>query len=154
MRLDTIKKEQSLNIEEAIGFTGWIKDSLLEPKETLELLEETLQLSCGRLGKLRNTRDFVEGVCELGKGNEFAALRCLKKAAAEEEMRMPWAAYQDPLIEFLESIADLPDDYDDIEDIRTESIAVADAYGHLHPEKFRKVWVKLTEQGKKDGDET
>ena len=152
-RLDAMKKEPSANIEEAIGFTGWVKDSLLEPKETLELLEETLQLSGGRLGKLRDTRDFVEGVCKLSKGNELAALRCLKKAAAEEEMRMPWAAYQDPLIGFLQSIADLPDHYDDIEDIRTEAIAVADAYGRLHPEKFREVWVRLTEKGKKNGDE-
>jgi hypothetical protein len=149
-RLDAIKKEPSVNIEEAIGFTGWVKDSLLEPKETLELLEETLQLSGGRLGKLRDTRDFVEGVCELSKGNELAALRCLKKAAAEEEMRMPWAKYQGPLIEFLQSIENLPNDYDNIENIRAEAIAVADAYGRLHPDKFREVWIKLTQKEKKE----
>jgi hypothetical protein len=149
-RLEAIKKEPSVNIEEAIGFTGWVKDSLLEPKETLELLEETLQLSGGRLGRLLDTRDFVEGVCELSKGNELAALRCLKKAAAEEEMRMPWAAHQDPLIEFLQSIADLSDDHEDIEKIRAEAIAVADAYGRLHPDKFREVWVKLTQKEKKE----
>jgi hypothetical protein len=152
-RLNEIKKEPNANIEEAIGFTGWIKDSLLEPKETLELLEETLQVSGGRLGKLQDTRDFVEGVCELGKGKELSALRCLKKATAEGEMRMPWAAFQDPLKEFLQSIADLADAYENIEEIRTEAIAVADAYGRLHPEKFREVWVKLTQKGKKNSDE-
>jgi len=148
-RLDVIKYDPNANIEEAIGFTGWIKDSLLEPNETLELLEQTLQLSGGRLGKLRDTRDFIDGVCELGKGNEFTALRCLKIAAAEEEMRMPWARYQDPLIGFLKSIADLPADYDSIEDIRTEAIAVADSYGSLHPDKFREVWFKLSQKDKK-----
>ena len=117
--------------------TGWVKDSLLEAGETLELLEQTLQLSKGKLGKLRDTRDFVVGVCELGKGNELIALRCLKLATAEENMRMPWALSDDRLTEFLESLAELG------EDIRAEAVDVADAYGRLHPEKFLQVWEKL-----------
>jgi len=97
-------------------------------------------LSGGRLGKLRDTRDFIDAVCELGKGNKLVALRCLKKAATEEEMRMPWALSDDRLSEFLESLVELG------EDVRAEAVNVADAYGRLHPDKFRQVWNKLREQ--------
>jgi hypothetical protein len=149
-RLTSIREKPSDNIEEARELTGWIKDSLLEPKDTLELLEQTLDVSQGNLGKMRDTQEFVDAVCNLGNEHEVMSLRCLKKASAAEDMRMPWARYQDRLIQFLESIADLPDNYDDIDDIRTEAIAVADAYGRLHPEKFREVWLRLSEKGKKE----
>jgi hypothetical protein len=142
-RLDAIEEEPSKNFEEAAELTGWAKDSLLEPRETLKLLEQTLHLSAGKLGKRRDTREFVEAVCDLGKGNELIALRCLKRAAADDKMRMPWARYQDRLVQFLESVADLPPDYKDIIEIQAEAIAVADAYGRLHPEKFHEIWKKL-----------
>ena len=117
-----------------------MNDSLLEAKETLELLNKTLRLSGGKLGKFHDTRGFVASVCELGKGNELIALQCLKRAAADEELRMPWASYQDQLREFLESLIDAP------KDIRDKAIEVADTYGRLHPEKFREVWNKLKVQ--------
>jgi hypothetical protein len=142
-RLDVIKEKPGENIEEAAEFARWVKDSLLEPKETLELLEQTLEASGGKLGKMRDAQDFVEAVCDLGKGNELIALRCLKEAAADEDMRMPWARYQDRLVQFLEWTLDLPAEYEAIEDIRAEAIAVADAYGRLHPDKFHEIWKKL-----------
>jgi hypothetical protein len=114
-----------------------VEDSLLEPRETLELLEETLDLSGGRIRKMRDARDFVDGVRKLGKGNELLALRCLRKAAADENMHMPWADIQDPLVEFLETMAE------SAEDIRTEAAEVADLYGRYNPDKFREVWEKL-----------
>jgi hypothetical protein len=147
-RLAALETKPSENIEESTKLAGWAKDSLLEPKETLELLQQTLRLSGGRLSKLRDTRDFVASVCELGKGNELIALRCLKMAAADENMRMPWTLSDDLPIEFLESIADLPEDYDDIENIRAEALEVADTYGRLHPDKFRQVWEKLSKKSK------
>jgi len=51
---------------------------------------------------------------------------------------MPWALSDDRLTEFLESLAELG------EDIRVEAVDVADAYGRLHPDKFRQVWEKLS----------
>jgi hypothetical protein len=149
-RLTSIREKPSDNIEEAREFTGWVNNSLLEPKETLELLEQTLDISQGNLGKMQDTQEFVDTVCNLGNKHEVISLRCLKRASAEEEMRMPWAGYQGRLIQFLETIADLPDDYDDIDDIRTEAIAVANAYGRLHPEKFREVWLRLSKKRKKE----
>ena len=47
-------------------------------------------------------REFIGGICELGNGNELIALRCIKKAVADENMREPWARYEERLIEFLE----------------------------------------------------
>lgn len=143
-RIAAIKADPSENLEEAIELTGWGKDSLLDPKETLELLEQTLRISGGKLGKLRDTRDFVAGVCEFAESHELIALRCLKMAAADENMRMPWALSDNRLAKFLESLTDSADN------IRAEALDVADAYGRLHPERFRQVWEKLRNMGCKD----
>lgn len=142
-RLAAIEKNWQENIEETVEFAGWVKDSLLEAKETLELLERTLKLTGGKVGRMRDAQEFVEGVCELGKGNELIALRCLKKAAADENMRTDWVIYEDRLVQFLGQIADLPGDYNDAGNIRTKAIEVVDSYGRLHPNKFREVWEKL-----------
>jgi hypothetical protein len=91
----------------------------------------------GKIGKMRGARDFVKGVSELGKGNELLALQCLKKAATDENMHMPWSDIQDPLVKFLEMINELP------ENVRSVGREVADLYGRYNPEKFRGVWEKL-----------
>ncbi len=131
------------NFKEAVEFTGWVEDSLLESNETLELLEKTLDLSGGKFGQMRDVREFIGRICELGNGNELIALRCLKKATADENMRVPWARYEEKLIEFLEQISALPNDYENVEDILNEAVEVADLYGRLQPDKFREIWEKL-----------
>jgi len=73
----------------------------------------------------------MKGISELGKGNELIALRCLKKATADENMRVTWARYEERLKEFLEQISKLPNDCENVEDILTEAVEVADLYGRL-----------------------
>lgn len=65
------------------------------------------------------------------------------KATADENMRMPWADIQGPLVKFLETMVEAP------ENIRSEAREVADSYGRYNPEKFRDVWEKLS--GVKNG---
>ncbi|MBC8470914.1 MAG: hypothetical protein H8D56_15690 [Planctomycetes bacterium] len=142
-RLEAIRDKPEDNKDEAIEFTGWVEDSLLEPKETLELLEQTLDLSGGKFGEMRDVEEFVGQICELGKGNELVALRCLKKSTADENMRMPWARYEGRLIEFLEQISELSNDYENVKEILSEAVEAADLYGRLQPDKFRKIWEKL-----------
>jgi len=137
-RLAAIKDKKEEKKDEAIELTGWVEDSLLPAKETLELLGQSLDLSYGKIGKMRGARDFVDGVSKLGKGNELLVLRCLKKAAADENMHMPWADIQDPLVKFLEEMVESPEN-----NIRSEAKEVADLYGRYNPEKFRGVWEKL-----------
>ncbi len=136
-RLAEIKEKQEEGKDEAIELTGWVEDSVLPAKETLELLEQSLDLSDGKIGKMRDAKVFIEGVCELGQGNELLALKCLKKAASDENMHMPWADIQDPLVQFLESMVESP------ENIQSEAKEVADIYGRYNPDKFRLVWEKL-----------
>lgn len=136
-RIDAIQNEPKKGLDEAIELTGWVCDSLLPAKETLELLEKTLDLSGGKVGKMRGAKDFVEGVTTLGRGNELLALQCLKKASNEEEMHTPWESIQGPLKEFLERIVDVQPE------IRSAAIEVADAYGRYNPDEFREVWAKL-----------
>ena len=127
--------------EEATGFIKWVSDSVLSAKETLEFVEKTLTVSGGKLSKHENVKAFVEGVCKFGKErNELLALRCFKKAAADESMHMTWSGIQDPLVNFLEAMVDMPGD------VRSVAIEVADAYGRYNPDKFREVWAKLSEK--------
>ena len=124
--------------EEAIGFMQWVSDSVLDGKETLEFVKETLKISGGKLSKHGDSKGFVEGVCKFGKeGNELLALQCFKKAAADENMHMTWSRIQDPLVNFLEAMVDIPGE------VRSAAIEVADAYGRYNPDKFREVWAKL-----------
>lgn len=124
--------------EEAIGFMNWVSDSVLGGKETLEFVEKTLNINGGELSKHGDSKGFVEGVCKFGKeGNELLALRCFKKAAADKNMHMQWSPIQEPLVNFLVAMVDMPGD------VRSAAIEVADAYGRYNPDKFRDVWEKL-----------
>jgi len=133
-RLTAIKDKPKENEKEAIELAGWVEDSVLPAKETLELLEKTLDLSVGKIGELRDAKEFIEGICKLGQGNELLALRCLKKAAEDKNMHYTWSMIQEPLVKFLEALP---------EDARVEGKDVADLYGRYNPDKFRAVWEKL-----------
>jgi hypothetical protein len=133
-RLAAIKSNPTKNEKEAIEFTGWVEDSLLPAKETLELLEQTLNMSGGQIGENRNAEEFVKGVCALGKGNEVLALSSLKRAAADKNMHAPWSRIEEQLVKFLE---ELP------KGARSKGREVADLYGRHNPDKFRGVWEKL-----------
>jgi len=80
---------------------------------------------------MRDVREFIGRICELGKGNEMIALRCLKKATADENMRVSWARYEERLIEFLEQISELPNDYENVKEILSEAVEAGDLYGGL-----------------------
>jgi hypothetical protein len=134
-RLVAIKDNPKENEKEAIEFTGWAEDSVLPAQETLGLLEQSLDLSGGKIGEMRDAKSFVEGISNLGKGYELLALRCLKKAVADKNMNSPWSMIQEPLVKFLE---ELP------EGVRSEGREVADLYGRYNPDKFRGVWEKLS----------
>ena len=136
------KRLATMDKEEAVGFIKWMSDSVLDGKETLEFVEKTLNISGGELSKHGDLQGFVEGVCEFGKekGNELLALRCFKKAAADKNMHMTWSRIQEPLVNFLVAMVDMP------EDVRSAAIEVADAYGRYNPDKFRDIWEELQER--------
>lgn len=142
MRLEAVAKEPEENIEEAVEFLGWVKNSPLEEKETFELLYKTLELTNGKIGE-RNVDDFIEGVCDIAKQNELMALRCLNKAMSDEQMAMYFSLYEKELTEFMESVVQLPDEREDVGQIWTEAIKLADAYGRKHIYEFRPIYEKL-----------
>ena len=61
-------------------------------------------------------------------------------------MRVTWARYEEKLVEFLGQISELPNDYENVEDILNEAVEVADLYGRLQPDKFREIWEKLNKR--------
>jgi hypothetical protein len=134
------KRLAMMDKEEAVGFMKWVSDSVLDGKETLEFVEKTLNISGGEMSKHGDSKGFVEGVCKFGKeGNELLALQCFKKAAADKNMHTTWSRIQEPLVNFLVAMVDMP------EDVRSAAIEVADAYGRYNPAKFRGVWVQLND---------
>lgn len=145
-RLEEIRRNREENLEEAVEFTTWVSDSLLDEGETLDLLYQTLGLTGGKLGQGRNVWDCVQGICEIADKHELMALRCLNKAVSDEQMAMDFSLYEEKLTEFMESVVQLPDDYEDVGRIRKEAIRLADAYGRMHIYKFRGVYEKLIEK--------
>jgi len=136
------KENSKENEKEAVEFTGWVEDSVLPAKETLELLEQSLDLSGGKIGEMGDAKSFVEGISKLGKGNELLALRCLKKVSVDKNMHSSWSMIQDPLVVFLENLPEV---------VRNEGKKVADLYGRYNPDKFRGVWEKLNAAKRKEG---
>ncbi len=59
---------------------------------------------------------------------------------------LPLARYEERLKEFLEQIGELPNDYENVEDVLNEAVEVADLYGRLQPDKFREIWEKLNKR--------
>ena len=61
-------------------------------------------------------------------------------------MRVAWARYEERIVEFLEQICKLSNDYENLEYILNEAVEVADLYGRLQPDKFREIWEKLNKR--------
>jgi len=59
---------------------------------------------------------------------------------------VPWARYEEKLVEFLEQIGELTNDYENVEDVLNEAVEVADFYGRLQPDKLREIWEKLNKR--------
>ncbi len=148
-RLDEISKKSDENIEETVEFQIWVKDSLIEPEETLNLLYKTLELSRGELGELVYNVELVEGICDAAKGNEIKAIQCLMMAFKNPEMRMYSQESKENLNTFIDSIIEFPDDYPDIVNIRKETINLIDTIGRLCPdlrEDYEKFYTRLIQK--------
>jgi len=149
-RLDEISKAQKENnIDETQEFAGWVKDSLISDKETLDFLYKTLDLSNGKIGERVESVEFVEGIYEAAKGNEIKAIQCLQMAFNDPEMRGYSSLYKESLDAFFELIISLPDDYSDVVSIREEAIVLVDNIGRLCPDlrdDYSKLYTALNEK--------
>ena len=74
-------------------------------------------------------------------GTKYRTLR-----SAGENMRVTWARYEERVVEFLEELSELPNEYENVEDILNEAVEVVDLYGRLQPDKFREIWEKLNKR--------
>lgn len=143
-RLEVIEKEPAENFNEAVGFLGWVKDTLLEPKETLELTLKTLELTNGKLGENRNENTLVKGVCQIGEGNELLALKCINKIMQGKPEWLVFSLYKGDLEKFLEHIIGLSNDTTNIMEIREEAIRLINAYGRRQIDELRPYYDKLS----------
>ncbi len=147
MRLSAMGSRGEQDLEEAVAFVSWAEDSPIEAPETLRLLQETLQLTGGRLGD--QGYHFIKAICTAGKGNELAALQCLNMAVtamADYEAHTHFSLYKKELTEFLAYIREMADDHANISDIRREAMQLADTYGRRHVYEFRGVFESLSQK--------
>ncbi|MHC4798725.1 MAG: hypothetical protein ACYTF1_18975, partial [Planctomycetota bacterium] len=148
-RLEAISRNPDENIDEAIAFTSWVKNSPFEPNVTFNLLSRTLELTGGKIGGRRDTAQYIEGICENARGNELIALKCLNNSMGDRRnIAISYSLYEDILKQFMDNVVQLPDDYKHVTDIRKEAIRLADAYGRMHIYDLRQHYEELTEKMK------
>ena len=145
-RLTCMEKEPKAHKEEAFQFLDWVKDSPLDAKETLLLLERTLEVSGGEMGPRHFPRVFFEGIGDMATGNELIALRCLSKVMGEKKMEKYPSLCEKHIEPLFQHILSLPDDYPGIDGIRREAMRLADSLGRLHVYRFRPVYEVLSKK--------
>lgn len=132
------------NLDEAVEFLGWVKDTLLDTEETLKLLHRTLELTGGKLGEGRSIYDFMEGIYDIATGYELMALRCLNKAMSDKHMAGYFSLYEEHATRFMDSILKLEGNRPYIREVQREAEKLADAYGRQHIYEFRKAHACLS----------
>jgi len=145
-RLASMEKDPQGHKEEAFQFLYWPKDSPLEARETLALLERTLDITGGQMGPDHFPRAFFEGIRDMAPGNELIALRCLKRVMGEERMRRYISLYEKHIDALFQHVLGLADEYADVDKIRQEAMQLADSLGRLHVYQFRPVYEKLSKK--------
>ena len=142
-RLKVISSNPAGNMDEAIELIGWIEDTLLDPKETLELILQTLELTGGKLGNNRDEVDLVKGACKIGKGNELLALKCMNKMMEGKPEWISLSLYKDDLDSFLDHVVSLSGDTDGIIEIHNEAIELINAYGRRQIDDLKPYYDKF-----------
>jgi hypothetical protein len=136
-RLEVIENNPEMNTEEAVEFIDWIKDTLLEPKESLQLLSKTLDLTKGKLGQSSDESTIVKSVCTIGEGNELLALKCMNKMIQGKPEWISFSRYEGDLKKFLDHILSLSSDSINIIEIRKEAKELVNAYGRRQVGELR-----------------
>jgi hypothetical protein len=144
-RLTSMEKDPQTYKEEVCQFLYWAENSPLGGKETLALLERTLNLTNGEMGQKHFPTEFFKGVRGMVAGNELAALRCLGKVMGDERMTSHISLAEGAIDAVFQHILALPRDYPGVITVWTEAMQLADTLGRLRVYKFRRVYEELQE---------
>lgn len=142
-RLASMEKDPQAHKEEACQFLYWAENSPLGGKETLALLERTLNLTNGEMGQKHFPTEFFKGVREMITGNELIALRCLGKVMRDERITSHISLAENAIDAVFQHILALPKDYPGVITVWTEAMQLADTLGRLRVYKFRPVYEEL-----------
>jgi hypothetical protein len=139
-RIKAIKSENGNDNKEAVQLIGWIEDTLLDAKETLELTSATLELTGGKLSQHRGESVLVKAACKLGINNELLALQCMNKMMAGRPEWPHFSLYGEELKAFMEHIIKLAKKDNDI---RAQAIELINAYGRRNIKNLRPYYDEL-----------
>jgi hypothetical protein len=145
-RLTSIEKDPQAHKEEAVQFLYWAKNSPLGDKETLTLLERTLDLTNGEMGQRHFPTKFFEGIRDMSVGNELRALRCLNRVMTDQRITSHISLAEGSLDAVFQHVLKLPGEYANVAEIWREAMKLADALGRLRVYKFRPVYEELHEK--------
>jgi len=144
-RLEAIKKKPEENMEEAAGFTSWLKDAPFEPGFTIEMLEATMEITGGRIGERRGVLDFFAGISELAKHDMLKSMQLLNKAVGQAKGKMDFLIHAEDLKDLMDTIQDLPEN-PERKAIWKEAVKLADAYGRMGEDKFKRHYDAISEK--------
>ena len=142
VRLQACEKDSSLK-DEIIEFTNWVKETPFDKKETLELLYRTLCLTNGEVGKLNSNVRVINGICEIAENNELLALKCLNRIEKKGNFEYGFSLFKDKFIGFIEKVADLPDSFPNLKEIKKEAVVLVNEVGPLQIYDFGPFYKKL-----------
>jgi hypothetical protein len=145
-RLTSMEKARQAHKEEAFQFLYWAKDSPLADKETLALLERTLDLTDGEMGQGHFPTEFFEGIRDMSVGNELSALRCLNKVMPDQRIESHISLVEEAIDAVFRHVLKLPAEYPNVTEIWKEAMQLADALGRLRVYKFRPAYEQLHEK--------
>lgn len=145
-RLEVMSSDPKANFKEALEFTVWVKDSLLTPEDTLVLLEQTLELTNGKVSERGDLVRFVKGVCDISKGNELSAIRCLKSATVNDYFASYHSMFKDELSSLLSSILEFKGADEITCDIWKETVLFTDTLGRMRIYDYEEIYKELSKR--------
>lgn len=144
-RLQVFAENVDLYQEEMKAFVKWVKKSPLPPTETLGLIDMTLRLIQSQLPQQAGVYNLVNRICQLARGNEFVALRCIRMLVPSDQGA--GNLYLDELKKLLEYILSLESPE---EDIVNEGIRLVDQLGRYHQYEYREFYDALMAKRQSD----
>jgi len=144
-RLENISRKPKEHLEEAMALACWVIDAPFPSKETLKLVSKTLKITKGKLDRNRDVYNFINSVCDMAKGNELQAVRCIRKVINKESAAMHFSFYEKKLTELLNAIQKSKKAS---RTLLQESATLVDELGRLHIYKYRNIYGKLVEKSK------
>ncbi len=147
-RLEAIKPEPEKHIKEAMALAGWIKDCPLDKSQTLDLVEQTVQLCKGYKFEHNFYYNVVASLCGYADIDKLKVIRCLKIILCGQDIPMTFSFYKESLTALLTGIRD---DMSASRELILETMELMDNLGRFRIYQYKDIFWVLNERLEKAG---